>query len=92
MLSSDTLFALPGFPTEIVFDPTGAGDSFAGGLMGKLAEDGSVDNKSLCRALAYGTVTASFTIESFGTDRLCEIDREELEERLEKYKEYTQIP
>ncbi len=91
-LDRGTEFVLPGYPTDTVYDPTGAGDSFAGGFLGKLAECGRVDKESLSLALAYGSVVASFTIESFGTDRLCEIDREDIEQRLEKYKTSTQLP
>ncbi len=85
LIGERSIFALPGYPTESVCDPTGAGDSFAGGLLGSLAGEGTVDGNALRRALARGAVVASFTIESFGTDRLCEIKREDIEERLENF-------
>ncbi len=92
LIDNGAEFALPGYPTDSVYDPTGAGDSFAGGFLGKIAEDETVDENSLRLALAYGTVVASFTIESFGTGRLCEIGREDVEKRLNKYKACTQLP
>ena len=63
-------YVLPAYPTPRVVDPTGAGDSFAGGMMGYLAERGNFDPKTLKEALAYGTLTASFTVEDFSLDRL----------------------
>ncbi|MEN6458688.1 MAG: PfkB family carbohydrate kinase [Thermoguttaceae bacterium] len=80
------LYVLPAFPTSRVVDPTGAGDSFAGGMMGYLAEQGKCDPNTLKRSLAYGTVMASFTVEDFSLDRLRAISRHDLEQRLEEYK------
>jgi sugar/nucleoside kinase (ribokinase family) len=79
-------YVLPAYPTERVVDPTGAGDSFAGGMMGYLAECGSIDAKTLKTALAYGTLTASFTVEDFSLDRLRQIKREDLDRRMVEYK------
>ncbi len=79
-------YVLPAYPTEDVVDPTGAGDSFAGGMMGYLAELGTFDADSLKRAMAYGILVASFTVEDFSLDRLQNIDRRDLELRMEKYK------
>jgi cytidine kinase len=79
-------YVLPAYPTPTVVDPTGAGDSFAGGMMGYLAEQGCFDPKTLKTALAYGTLTASFTVEDFSLDRLRQITREDLDQRLEEYK------
>ncbi len=79
-------YVLPAYPTPRVVDPTGAGDSFAGGMMGYLAERGSFDPKTLKTALAYGTLTASFTVEDFSLDRLRQIKREDLDRRMEEYK------
>jgi len=79
-------YVLPAFPTERVVDPTGAGDSFAGGMMGYLAELGSFDPASLKKAMAYGILVASFTVEDFSLDRLEQIDRNDLELRLDKYR------
>ncbi len=78
-------YVLPAYPTERVIDPTGAGDSFAGGMMGYLAERGDFEPESLKKAMAYGILTASFTVEDFSLDRLQQIDRNDLELRLDKY-------
>ena len=75
-------YALPAYPTTAVVDPTGAGDSFAGGFMGFLAQTGDVTAASMKRAVAYGTVTASFNVEGFGVDRLAGTDMETVERRL----------
>jgi sugar/nucleoside kinase (ribokinase family) len=73
-------FSVPAFPTEQFVDPTGAGDSFAGGILGYLAQAGS-EAVSLRRALIYGSVLGSFTVEGFGTERLQRVTREEIEAR-----------
>jgi sugar/nucleoside kinase (ribokinase family) len=69
-----------------VIDPTGAGDSFAGGLMGSLFTDPTPEPGRLRRAMAYGTVVASLTVEGFGLDRLKQVDRQEIDRRLEVYR------
>lgn len=86
----DGLGALPAFPAETVVDPTGAGDSFAGGMMGYLAsEEGKptspADLDNLIRAMAHGTIVASYNIESFALSRLKEITRQDLAERYDQY-------
>jgi sugar/nucleoside kinase (ribokinase family) len=70
LIGEDTRFALPSYPVEELVDPTGAGDSFAGGFMGYLAASESLEPRTLRRALLYGTVTASFCVEGFGTEGL----------------------
>ncbi len=75
-------FALPAYPLETVFDPTGAGDSFAGALMGYLAKTDDVSFENIKRAVAYGAVVASFTVEKFSLDRLRSLDIKQIEERL----------
>ena len=80
------IYVLPAFPTADVVDPTGAGDSFAGGMMGYLAERDRHDPQTLKEALAYGTLTASFTVEDFSLDRLQAIGREDLDRRMEEYR------
>lgn len=82
----DETYVLPAFPTPDVVDPTGAGDSFGGGMMGYLAEQGSFDPKTLKQALAYGTLAASFTVEDFSLERLKQIGREDLERRMVEYR------
>ncbi|MDX6603449.1 MAG: hypothetical protein QOF13_2651 [Solirubrobacterales bacterium] len=83
LFTEDGFFALPGFPLEDVRDPTGAGDSFAGGFIGYLdGHDGELDEACLRRAMGYGTVLASFNVEQFGTERVAALTREEIEERF----------
>lgn len=84
--SEDETYVMPAYPTERVVDPTGAGDSFAGGMMGYLAEKGCCDTKTLKQALAYGTIVASFAVEDFSLDRMCEIERPDIEQRLSEYR------
>jgi sugar/nucleoside kinase (ribokinase family) len=90
----DGVFSLPALPTHKVLDPTGAGDSFAGGFMGYVvreAADGALTPEVFRRALAYGTVTASFALEHFGPWTFEEVDREELELRMDWFLDCTQI-
>jgi sugar/nucleoside kinase (ribokinase family) len=86
LFSADGVFVVPAYPTPDVIDPTGAGDSFAGGIMGYLESDGSPPPGRLRRAMAYGTVVASLTVEGFGLDRLARTDRAEIDGRLESYR------
>lgn len=87
MMSERGAFVLPAFPAEKVVDPTGAGDSFAGGMMGYLAtQRGSVSPATLKRALAYGTVVASYTIADFSLDGITQTDRDQLDDRWHEYK------
>ena len=83
--SEHETYVLPAYPTERVIDPTGAGDSFAGGMMGYLAEQDNFDPETLKTALAYGILVASFNVEGFGLERMQEITREEIEARLKDY-------
>lgn len=73
LVTKEAFFAIPGYPVEVVRDPTGAGDSFAGGMMGYLAGTGDLSVKGLKKSLLYGNVVASFTIEDFGVERLKQI-------------------
>lgn len=86
LFSEDGVFVVPAFPTGSVVDPTGAGDSFAGGIMGYLASDGAPAPGRLRRAMAYGTVVASLIVEDFGLNRLRRTERSEIEQRLEQYR------
>jgi sugar/nucleoside kinase (ribokinase family) len=86
LFSDDGVFVVPAYPTADVVDPTGAGDSFAGGILGYLESDDSPPPGRLRRAMAYGTVIASLTVEDFGLERLKRTDRKEIDERLEKYR------
>jgi sugar/nucleoside kinase (ribokinase family) len=87
LVTKDGPFLLPGYPTQTVVDPTGAGDSFAGGLMGYLASDTSGAPGSLRRAIAYGSIVASLTVEGFGLDKLRQATRSEVNLRLEEYRQ-----
>ena len=84
-------FLLPAYPTPIVIDPTGAGDSFAGGLMGYLAQSGNVDLTTLRNAMVYGTVAASFTIGDFSIHGIRSATREMIEERFDRMRQVTQF-
>jgi sugar/nucleoside kinase (ribokinase family) len=86
LFSQDGIFVVPAYPTAEVIDPTGAGDSFAGGVLGYLASDDSPPPGRLRRAMAYGTVAASFTVEGFGLDRLLRTTRQEIDGRLDVYR------
>tara|TARA_Y100000766_G_scaffold68934_1_gene57745 strand:+ start:3523 stop:4425 length:903 start_codon:yes stop_codon:yes gene_type:complete len=85
--SEHEMYVMPAFPTENVLDPTGAGDSFAGGMMGYLAALGRFDPQALKEAIAYGTVTASFTVEDFSLDRLEKLDRSMVDQRFKEYQQ-----
>jgi sugar/nucleoside kinase (ribokinase family) len=81
MMSRDSYFTAPGYPLEEIRDPTGAGDTFAGGLVGYLARCGATDDETLRRAIIAGSVMASFTVEDFSLDRLFALSPEEVAER-----------
>jgi sugar/nucleoside kinase (ribokinase family) len=83
--SGETVFAVPAYPLEEVFDPTGAGDAFAGGAMGYLASSGDLSPAGLRRAIVYGSVLASFTVEAFGLERLRTLTREEIDRRYRQF-------
>ena len=85
------IFLMPAYPTAKVIDPTGAGDSFAGGMMGYLAQTGNVDMATLCQAMAYGTVVSSFTIGDFSIQGVRLASREMIEERFEMLRKVTQF-
>lgn len=80
------IFSLPAYPTDKVIDPTGAGDTFAGGFMGCLAKAKKVNAASIKKALAYGTVAASFNIEGFGVNRTARLTKKDLENRLARFR------
>lgn len=84
-------YALPAYPTEDVVDPTGAGDSFAGGFMGFLAGCETLSLWNMKRAIAYGTVTASLTVESFGVDRLATSSRADVDKRYEELIQFVSV-
>ena len=82
-------FVAPAYPLESVFDPTGAGDTFAGGFMGYLASQSEIDDDTLRRACIYGSVMASFNVEKFGTERVDGLDYPEINERFKAFKTMT---
>ena len=82
-------YALPAYPTEKVVDPTGAGDSFAGGFMGYLATCDTISLWNMKRAVAYGTVTASLTVEGFGVERIAGTDRETVDRRYHELQQFV---
>ncbi len=84
--SKHETYVMPAYPIPDVVDPTGAGDSFGGGMMGYLAEQGNVEPKTLKEAMAHGILIASFTVEDFSLDRLKKIDRDDIARRMEEYK------
>ena len=84
LLNDNKIIIVPAYPLENVIDPTGAGDSFAGGFMGFIVSKDKTDFATQATALTYATVAASFTIESFSIDALIAADRETLESRREK--------
>jgi len=93
LITRERFFALPAYPLETVIDPTGAGDTFAGGLVGYLAANGErqLSDELLRRAMAHATVLASFNVEEFGTERVQRLEREEIVARLRELRAITQF-
>ncbi|MDP2807087.1 MAG: PfkB family carbohydrate kinase [bacterium] len=89
LFSGQTVFSVPAFPMEDVFDPTGAGDSFAGGFMGYLAAKGQFSDQVLRRAMIYGSVMASFNVEKFSMERLKTLTKDEIEQRFKEFKKLS---
>ncbi len=89
LFADNSTFTVPAYPLEVVRDPTGAGDTFAGGFLGHLARTGDLSEGNLRRALVYGSVMASFAVEDFGVDRMLRLGAAEIEERFREIKELT---
>ena len=87
----DEVFFCPALPLEEVFDPTGAGDSFAGGFLGYMASKNATDFETMKQAIVYGSATASFCVEKFGTERLESLKPDEVRSRLMAFKALTQF-
>jgi sugar/nucleoside kinase (ribokinase family) len=87
--SDSSVFATPAYPLEEVFDPTGAGDSFAGGFLGQLARSADQSQGGVRRAIVYGSVVASFTVEDFGVKRLTTVSLADIEERYQRFVRLT---
>jgi sugar/nucleoside kinase (ribokinase family) len=91
LVRSDMIFVAPAYPLEEIVDPTGAGDSFAGGFMGYLASVENNDVKEFRSAVVYGNVMGSFAVEDFGLTRLLRIGNEEITKRFDLYRTLTQL-
>jgi sugar/nucleoside kinase (ribokinase family) len=89
LFSGASVFAAPAFPLEHVFDPTGAGDSFAGGFLGHLAQHPATDRANLSRAVIFGSVLASFCVEAFSLDRFKTLTRADIQRRYREFKTLT---
>jgi len=89
LFTKDSIFAAPAYPLEKVFDPTGAGDTFAGGFMGYLANTGNVSEEGIRQAIIFGSVMASFNVEDFSLDRLRTLQYSEIDERYRSFKAMT---
>jgi sugar/nucleoside kinase (ribokinase family) len=85
------VFAAPAMPLRRVYDPTGAGDSFAGGFMGSLTSSGRIDDASLRRAMIYGSVMGSFAVERFGLERLRRLTRKQIRQRAREFQHLTRF-
>jgi len=89
VLVQDTVFCLPAYPVETIVDPTGAGDTFAGGFMGYLATTRKIDAAALKKAASYGTVMASFNVEDFGMARMARLTKKDIAGRLRRFRDIT---
>jgi len=91
LFNREQVFFAPALPLEDVFDPTGAGDSFAGGFIGYLAETKDVSFDNMKRAIIFGSAMASFTVEKFGVERLVGLTQEEVDERVQEFIDLVQF-
>jgi len=91
LFNEGKVFFAPALPLEEVFDPTGAGDTFAGGFIGYLASTHDISFENMKRAVIYGSNLASFSVEKFGTERMVDLTHEEIQDRLRQFKELTQF-
>ncbi|HET6648167.1 MAG TPA: PfkB family carbohydrate kinase [Pyrinomonadaceae bacterium] len=89
LFTAQSYFAIPAYPLESVFDPTGAGDTFAGGFMGYLSSQEKLDEAAMRRAMIFGSVMASFNVEEFGTERVRRLTHQEINDRFHTFKEMT---
>jgi sugar/nucleoside kinase (ribokinase family) len=95
MFTKDAVFLAPAYPLEEVFDPTGAGDSFAGGFMGYIAKSGDISEANLRRAVIYGSVMGSFAVEQFSVKRLLSVTKQEIASRVGEFRKlvaFEEIP
>ncbi len=89
LFTPESYFAIPAYPLESVFDPTGAGDTFAGGFMGYLSSQEKLDEAAMRRAMIFGSVMASFNVEEFGTNRVRRLTYDEINDRFRAFKRMT---
>jgi sugar/nucleoside kinase (ribokinase family) len=89
--SKNFIFSLPAYLTERVIDPTGAGDTFAGGFMGYLSKVGRIDSASIKKAIVYGTIAASFNVEAFGLEKTSKLSLKGLEARVREFKKLVAL-
>ncbi|MEA3505883.1 MAG: PfkB family carbohydrate kinase, partial [Elusimicrobiota bacterium] len=89
LFSRQYVFSAPGLPLETVVDPTGAGDTFAGGFMGYLARAGEDSPESLRKAIIYGSVMASFNVQDFSLERLKKLSQDDINNRFQEFKDLT---
>ena len=89
LFTPENYFAIPAYPLESVFDPTGAGDTFAGGFMGYLSSQQTIDEAAMRRAMIFGSVMASFNVEEFGTNRVRRLTHDEINDRFRAFKRIT---
>lgn len=92
LIEKERTFAMPAYPLEEVFDPTGAGDAFAGGFMGYLARHGVADTNSMRRAMVYGATMGSYAVSGFDIQGFEGISLEDVEDRVQRFEDLTQIP
>ena len=89
--SKKARFIAPAYPLESIYDPTGAGDTFAGGLMGYLSEAKKIDDTSIRKGIIYGSILASFTVEDFSVNRLLEITMKDIQARYDHFRRITEF-
>ncbi len=89
MFNGDSIFSAPAYPLEDIFDPTGAGDSFAGGLIGYLANTGDLSENNIRKAIVFGSVMASFNVEAFSLERLAGLSHDDIRSRYREFKRLT---
>jgi sugar/nucleoside kinase (ribokinase family) len=91
LFHKEEMFFAPALPLEEVFDPTGAGDTFAGGFVGYLSNSKNISFENMKNAVIYGSNLASFCVEKFGTERMLELNKDEVDKRLEAFEALTQF-
>lgn len=91
LFTDNGIFAAPAYPLESIYDPTGAGDTFAGGFLGHLARTGEINDTELRKAVLYGSAMASFCVEKFGTEKLANLELLEIEDRYQSFLDLSKI-